>query len=695
MPKETIVDTRENKTDDDQLIEEARERFDWSATEEAHNRKEAIDDLWFHEGSGQWPSDIKAARKAAGRPTEVINKLPGFTDQILGEMRQNKVQINVIATGKPGSKKIADIMKGIIGEIERNSKAQRAYKTAASGCVISGRGCWKIVTEFTDEDTWDQDIRIRRIKNPYTVYFDPAADQWDKRDGRFAFLVEDISRDEFRVRYPGKEPADFTGNAIGDNFKWWTGENTVRVAEYWVKRPVKRHLYRLNDGRVVEKEKFESIIDELKAQEEIVHRKLDGSLGEGPAGEDAEPGTEQVLNPAPKMVRERIVDSHDVEMYLIDGAQIVSGPHKWAGKFIPIIPVFGKEINIEGKEIIRGLTRNQKGSQRMYNYERNAEIERVALAKQPPVRITKEQIKGNEKYYNTKANFGAQIYNHVAGQPAPIDVPPPQASSGNINQAMQSNDEMKATGSIFDASLGNKSNETSGIAIRERKAQGNIANFEFPDNYADAIEFTGEQLVDLIPKIMDGERQVTILGEDGAQTEEVINQTIVDEKTGKKVILNDLSIGKYAVTVTVGPHFNTQREEARTNLVELARFVPIVGQIGSDLIAKNMDFAQSDELAKRLRKTLPEGMIEDDESQPAQKPEDKEPTPEEQAAALELEKKQLEVEEQRLEVEKAKLEVEEKQLEINDRSGGTQQIIQAAVESAVAETVNKIGGLGQ
>jgi hypothetical protein len=680
------------------ILQEIRDRFAISHSAEAHNRIKGVDDLRFLNGD-QWPAKIKRDRVLADRPCETINKLPSHLDQILGEIRRNKLAIKVRPTGKPSSKDTAEILEGIIRSIENLSKADIAYKTGSEGAISSGRGAWEIITDYVDDDVFEQEIRIKRIKNPYTVYFDPSATEWDKSDGKYAFITEWMTDEEYKKEYPNAGPSNFQERGIGDNEDRWYRRKSVRVVRYFVKVPKTKTILLLSDGRVVEKEKWDSIVDDLKANERVHHANADGVVVEGPAiGEGVDSSTEIIINEVPTVERTREVESHEVMIYIASGAEILSGPHPWAGKYIPIVPVWGKEININGEDYVRGQIRFAKGPQRMYNYERNAEIERVALAKIPPVRLTQEQIEGHEHLWNSEANLKYQLYNHIPNQPPPQDINPPGISSGNVAQSSIAADEIKATTSIFDASLGAKSNETSGIAIRERKVQGNIANYVYLDNLVRAIQFTGDILVDLVPRIYDTQRQEMILGEDGGQKEITINQEVMDEASGTKVIINDLSLGKYTVRVSVGPHYNTQRQETAATLTELAGAIPMVGQVGADLIISNLDFKGADELAERLRKLLPPEVAGDDGEPTEPKP----PTPEEMVAQIEAQGKEIENQGKQLDNQRKQLDNQgqeldnaETKLDITQKSVELKQFVkdvaQGAAAGAVTQTLEALG----
>ncbi|HEA67222.1 MAG TPA: hypothetical protein ENI07_10440, partial [Desulfobacterales bacterium] len=556
MAREQIIDTREEITEESLLIE-ARERMDDSLTYEQENRSEAETDLLFKLGGhNQWPAHIVKDRLQDARPILTINKLPTFTDQVIGDSRANKVSIKVRPTGKEGSKEVAKILDGLIRNIQKESDSNAVYQWGLQCAVDSGLGAWTVDIVHIDDNAFEKELVIKRISNPYTVYLDPKAQEPTSKDGRYAFITELISRKEFKARYPGKVPSDLPKQGIADDLKFWFQEEDVRIAEYWVKRPLKKRIYLLADNRVVSGEKWDAVKDDLKEKEEIFHI-VDGVPEVGPA-----PGDEQevVLNEVPEIVDERTVESHQVLMYLIDGSQIIDGPNVWPGKYIPIIPVQGKEININGKKHLRGIIRNARDPQAIYNYERTEEIERNALAKMPPMIATAEQMEGHD--WNNDQNDAVRIYTHVAGQERPSATIPPQASSGNIAQAAAANDEMNATTGLNPPNLGLTSGAgSSGIKEQVLQQKGDIGTLEYHDNQARAIKFTGDILVDLIPPVYDNERSIVVIGEDESEGFKTINQKVFDKEGNQTHIINDLSIGRYAAAVSVGPSFSTQRVE--------------------------------------------------------------------------------------------------------------------------------------
>jgi len=677
---------RDIPTDKEQeILTEARERLNWAATNESENRAEQIDDLYFKVGTNRWPARLKKRRERAGRPCEDIDILSGQLDLIMGELKQNKISAKILPTNRPASEKTADIMEGLIRNIEIQSSAEIAIDTATEGMVDCGLGCLRIVEEYCDSDVFNKRLKIKRMKNQFSVYFDPSAEEWDKRDAGWAFVIEDISEAEYQKRYPSHTPMNWPVSGIGDKLRrWWYGEKTTRVAEYWVKVPRDKTYYLLDDLRVVLKEDWDKIKDELKDKEKVVYKDADDIIQDVGSEDDVPDEFKErmaVINRCPKIKSEHTVPDHDVIQYIIDGGQVLSGPNKWKGRYIPIIPMYGKETHIEGKDYVRGQIRKAKGPQRLYNYERNAEIERVALSKIPAVVMTPQQLEGHEDSWSIESNSRVGVYNQIEGHANPIFTNPPQASSGNVQQALAAVDDIKSTTSVFDATRGARSNETSGIAINARKSQSNMANFSYTDNRARAARYMYEILVDMIPRTYTKERQEVIIGRDGTDKLVTINQVETDIETGEEVIINDVTLGQYGVVVSVGPYYETQRMEFADKMIQLARFVPIIGQVGADIIVNSFGIHDADRMVERIRRAMPPQLVA----------EEGEEVPEAQPSADEV-KDQLEVQRKQMEIKGKEFDLQEKQLDIAEKGGQQAQKLKAAIEMGVMAALRTLGG---
>lgn len=524
---------------------------------DGHNREAMEDDLRFLEGHGQWDERIKASREADGRPCLTINKLPQYVNQVANEIRQSRPSIKVRPVDSGSDPEKAKLLEGLIRNIEYVSKADQAYDTAGFYAVAGGFGAIMVETAYADDDSFEQDIRIRRVRNPMTVFIDPHSNEADGSDMTKALVTSVMPLKAFKKKYP---KASATSPVEGGEWADWYTSDSVRLAEYWTREQVTRPIALLQDGSVVD-------------------------------ADQADPAL---------VVSKRNALSWKVTYRLCTGGEVLE-EKTWPGKYIPIVPVYGEEVDINGKIYRRGLIRNAKDSQRMYNYWRTTATELVALAPKAPMLVTDKQIEGREAEWAT-ANTAPLPYltytpDPQAGMPQRIE--PASVPQGVFTEAQVAVDDMKSVTGIYDASLGARGNETSGRAILMRQREGDNATFVYPDNVARAIAQVGRIIVDLIPKIYDTARMVRVLGIDGTEEIVGVNQPSL---TG---LINDLTIGKYDIVVESGPSYATKRLEAAETMMQFVQAQPQLAPIIGDLIAKNMDWPGADKIAERLTAMLP------------------------------------------------------------------------------------------
>ena len=606
-----------NKEKARKLIREITDRYKKADTNEDDNRKAQIEDLKFvYSENGQWEDSVLNKRK--GRPNYTFNRVIGSVNQVIGDQRQNKPSIKVRGVDSKADPDTADVFTGLIRNIENISDAETAYDTAFKFAVGGGYGIWRVMPEFMDEEGFDQELRIVRIANPLTWYCDPSATDFLKRDSKWWIGTERIEKNTFEQENPG---AALTNIELDDNDnRFWFTEDEVRVAEYFRKVPKNKVLALLSNGAVVEYTKdVNSIKDELEQGGVTIKRM-------------------------------RTVRGHVIEWMKVSGDDIIEGPIEYNWKYIPLVPLYGRSINIEGKELLEGIIRHSKDAQRVYNYEMSTAVEVTAIQPRAPYMATPKMTKGYEEMYRTAnaANRPVMYYNIDPESPLskPTREAPPDVPVAILTMAQQAAEDVKTTSGFFDASLGQRSNETSGKAIIARQREGDVGSFEFMDNLAKAIKFTGEILVDMIPQIYDTERQIRILGQDGKDEIVTVNTTIEDEETGNEVKLHDLRQGRYDVAVTVGPSYTTQRQEAADMLIQLSGHSPIVAQAAADLIVKNLDLTGADELEKRLRGILiRQGIIKptDEDKDIIDQPDEKQQQLEQMVQELTLMKQRMDV----------------------------------------------------
>jgi len=572
-----------------------RKRFASCQDAESELRRAWLDDLKFVMIAGhQWDGHLGEYR--GNRPKYEFNKLRPTIKQVINDNRKNTPSIKVRAT-EDGDKELADIRQGLIRNVESRSKADEAYDWGAMYAITCGFGCWTIATEYADEGSFDQDICIKRIQNPLSVWFDPAARELDRRDARFAFIESRLSKADFKAKYPGKELKSFDGpGRDGDRFGDWFGEDFVRIAEYWYKETAKKTIHQLSDGRVVDADEWDALADDA-------------------ANPPIDPQTGQPVSPPVTVVQSREVSTTKIRMEVISGAEVLEGPTDWAGKFIPIVPVWGDIVNVEGKDEWYGMTRMARDAQTLYNYNRSNLVEIIANQPRAPWLYTAKQIEGYESIWQRQGrdNPLGLPYNPdpQAASTAPTRDAPPQFPAAMANASSMDADDIKATTGVYDASLGAQGNETSGRAIQSRQRQTDTTTFDYSDNIARAIQYTGEIINDLIPHIYDTDRQIRILGDDGSEDYIRINKPVFDQATGQWVKVNDLSQGRYDVTVTTGPSFATSRMETLDAMMQLVQAGGPLQPLAFYLAIKNMDLPGVDDILEGARRlAVNSGLLE-------------------------------------------------------------------------------------
>ncbi len=556
---------------DDDLLIEARRLFDLASEVENENRQDALDDLKFARLGEQWPDEVIQARKLEGRPCLTINRLPAFIRQVVNDARQNKPAIKVHPADDSADPETAEIFNGLIRNIEVTSDADVAFDTALESAVTGGFGYFRINTRYSDEDTFDQDLVIERIANPFSVFGDPYSTAADSSDWDNAFIVETMSKDAFERKYKGSEPVDWSADGYVGLGAPWIDDDQVMVCEWWTREEVKKQIVQLSNGEVVDLKVFEANADQF-----------------------AELGSEVVGEP-------REVRGHKVIQRCMTGGEILT-TIDWPGKYIPIIPVYGDEVNVEGKRFFRSMVRDAKDPQRMFNYWRTASTELVALAPKTPFIGPKGAFVTDFEKWAT-ANTSSHAYIEYDGGTPPQRQPFAGVPAGALQEALNASDDIKAIVGLHDASLGARSNETSGVAIMARQREGDVSTFHFIDNLSRAIRHAGRVLIDLIPKVYSTDRVIRTLGPEEEPETVRIGQEAgeMQNQRGEIIKIYSLNAGKYDLTVQTGPSFTTRRQEAAAQMQELFRAYPPAAEVIGDLFVKAQDWPMADEIAKRLK----------------------------------------------------------------------------------------------
>ncbi|MBR9900415.1 MAG: hypothetical protein GYB19_10195 [Rhodospirillales bacterium] len=583
----------DKKTGKDDILKSAIDRFQTAQQGTSFNREAHEEDTRFSRMSEQWPEAIKKQRDAENRPCLTINKLPAFIRQVVNDARQNKPGIMVSPVDNGADPETAEVINGLVRSIERGSNADVAYDTAIDHAVTGGYGFFYITIEYAHDESFDLEARIERVPNPQMVHWDPNSTKFDASDWEYAFISDWLTKDEFKAQYPNAEPVSFEG----DWQEWqaeWINEDKVRVSKYWERKEVKRKLIMLQsvtgERMTIREDRLDKMAQTFFDEMELV---------------DGFDHVEAFLDlNAMEVVNERDVMAHEVKCYTMSGVEILD-EEEWPGSTIPICPVWGDEVIVDGRRYFHSMIRDAKDPQRMFNFWRSSTTELVALAPKAPWVGPKGFVPKDQKakwdYANTR-NFSYLEYDQKAGGP-PRREPFAGVPAGALQESLNASDDMKSIIGIYDSSLGARSNETSGRAIMARQREADVSNFHFIDNLNRAIRYAGQVLVEIIPAVYSPRETLRILGED--MKEEVVKLISENQTPGEGERLYDLSVGKYDVTVKSGPSYATQREETREVLIELMRAIPDAAPFIGDVLLEHMDFVGSEKVAERLKMLLP------------------------------------------------------------------------------------------
>lgn len=576
---------------DDPRISEAIEFLRQAAESDSNNRAEALDDIKFAAGD-QWPVEIQNSRNLEARPCLTINKLDAYCRQITNQQRQQRPRMKAQGMNNQTDAKIAEIVTGICRHVEINSNADHAYDTAYDFAVRMGWGYWRVTTDYVRPDSFEQEIYIKPIDNPFTVYFDPNSLAPDGSDAEKCLITVVMSKESFRKMYPeADDGGSFAARGTGDSNSDWVTKHDIRIAEYFYTRIESTHLVLLSDGIT--------------------------------AYEDELPSKEAMEAAGVYEVSRRKTFRKSIKWCKLTAMQVLE-EGTWAGKYIPVVPTYGQQCVVDNKRKRFGLVRMAKDAQRMYNFWQTSMTESVALAPRAKWIMAEGQDEGHETEWananNTSYAYLRYKQTDTNGQPAPPPVrqAPEQPPAAIMAAAQSITSDLQSVVGIYDPNQLPQGN-ISGKALNGQMTQMDMTNFHYYDNLTRSIAHTGRIILDLIPKIYSSERVMRIIGDDGKPELVTINQrTGQKDENGIEILLNDVTVGEYDIVMDTGPGYNTKRQEAVDSMMSMLGADPALMQQAGDLIFRNMDFPGAEVIADRLAAVNPLAQIDEKSDIPPQ-----------------------------------------------------------------------------
>jgi len=564
----------------DSFLQDMRSKWEWGYGFNEHNILAGKEDAKFVVGN-QWDPVVEQRRKDQRKPVLTFNRLVAFVAQVVGNRLMNETEIRV-NPDKAGTKEIAEIREGIIRSIFKNSYADFARDEAAKYQVVGGEGYFTLTMEYESDDVFEQHIRIGAITDPYSVVIDPLSIEPSGADAQWGFVSDDIPQQEYKKRWPWAAEISFEGRQKWNSNGFWLHEDTIRVVSYWrMVTEGTKVLALYQDGTVhdvTEMEEFEYI--------NLVETYSDGR----------------------PYIRE--VPNRFARLYVCSGNAILEGPYDYPISSIPIYRVPGWELN-DGDKIHRwGLIRFLKDPQRLHNYWRSTVAEQLVAAPRNKWLSTPDAVKGHEAKWRRSPTSDDPFLYYNDGETPPQHIPPPGIDAALVNEAAISTQDMKDISNIHEAALGMPSNEVSKVAIQQRQMVSDVGTYLYVDRRRLADERCAKNINELIPYIYDTKRTVTIIGRD-----DKVAMTVLNDPSNPN---SDMTLGKYGVTVTVGPASETKRTLAAEQMMAFVNAMPQSASVVMDIIAEAQDWPRNGEFARRFKMLLPPGTIPIDEMTPEQ-----------------------------------------------------------------------------
>jgi len=551
------------------LLREAHLRFQRAETWDSRWREKSREQLNFVDGLQHWKGNEKDERK--GRPCLTFDLIGPSLDQSINDMRQNPPEAKISPVGGKADKDTAEVLQGLLRNIEQDSDGQTCWMTAYEHALKIGRGWKKTSFEYENDDSFLQKIVDRRVANPFSIYPDPASEQFDYSDMRYLFATEDLEEHTFGDLYPNAAATSIAFAGVGDKpQQWFPRGQSIRVAEYWWVETERGTLAQLADGSAVP-------LDQVP--------------------------------PGVNVIATRKVDRRKVKGALLTGTEILE-QWDWPGKWIPFTPILGREIIVDEKRQLRGQIEASMDANLQYDYMRSKEAESIGLAPISQWLVAEGSIEGHEFKW-ADANRKSLAYleykvKNLAGDllPEPKRINSEQPGLVGITEAIaHAANDVKGTQATWDPNLGKPGPEMSGRAILAQQREGDNAHYNYVDNLRRSKRHDARIKIDLIPHIYSEARALTIYDPDGSVRSVQINSQFLDKgvQTIFRIGRDHIGADRYDVTIGTGPSYASRRAEGAQAMQGLLQSVPQPMMRCLDLVVKALDIPGGDEIADRLR----------------------------------------------------------------------------------------------
>lgn len=548
----------------------------------------------------QWEdTEVKYYRKHNKHPL-TINKLYAIEKQLIGEEIQNSPNLKLTAVNyspdDPEVSKKVKLHEDMIQTIEYNSATNVAYKTTYKNQIEFGYGGLFVYTDYRNEESFDQEIKIMAAEEPQSFYWDPSARLMDKSDGEYCGIISWMAIEEFKKKYPEIDISDVKNVSFStqdDILFRWIDEDNISIADHYQKIWKKKRICRLSDGSVVDKKELDSVLRKKRESLKLLEQIEMLSQAEGKA-----------VNLTRGIDRIEVVDERETSYCTIKHFRLVRNAileeDDFPGKYLPSVFVDGDSHYLDGRQYTKTFIDFALDAQKFLNYCATETMSYIRGGRKEKFLTTKTHLQGNESAWRGIDNDNLSLpYNPDPMAPPPSPIPPLDIPQTLLQQYQRAENDLHTILGRYESGVGAPSREISGRAVDSRIRQGNITSMDAPDNLRLAQEQVGRIIMDLVPTVYDTYRTFTVEKTGvGKQTIE-INKKIDKDKYENKIEKDDFNL-----EIVAGSSFAQQKAENYTQLMDLIAHIPDFGKIIPDLAAENLGLSNTPKIVERARTYL-------------------------------------------------------------------------------------------
>jgi hypothetical protein len=540
---------------DEDLLRKIRQRYRYGMDKWRRNREEGQKNMRYVAGD-PWDDEDKKVR--AGRPTVCPDELNQYVNQVVNTARQNPRGIKVDPAGNDATAELAEYRENRIRAIEYACNASQVYINGLQAAVERNVGYWKVSRRYVDDDSDEQEIVILPIPNPDSVLIDPDFKEMNGSDIRWAFELDRMPIEDFEEEYPNAEKTSFTSEDFGDDSSFWYDENTILVASYW-----------------------------------------------------------EVTTTRTKGKTDREIGKRTVKQYVTNGCEILKRGADQPGPYIPIVPVFGKQLWVDytsnnAERVLVSLVSLARDPQKALAFVMSAMLENLGQLPRVSYIGAVGQFETDKAAWDT-SNVEYHPYlqfdmlTDESGTPVPAPARQqlaPDFQSYSIGTDICRRAIQSAMGIGVQTTATQRANQKSGTALEKIQSEQAIGSYHLVDAYDGGIELTGRIVNNWLSEVDLGQTQKPVRLADGKHQLVPINTdgpVMVDDHQYNFPIADDK--GRYQVTISAGPSHESQREEGSEfvdSLLQNSKDLPPPGSPQAKILAIGIKLKQLGPLGDQM-----------------------------------------------------------------------------------------------